>query len=281
MGRCRPRFYLSRPRLRRPGLDRDAGQRHPAEPLQPDLSLVSILDGRPYRSLLAGTVGPALAPDRDAAQPRQPSARGMGLVQHVLGRAHGRLYSPADGRPDSRTKGDLLSEPYETLTTDVLVIGAGGAGMRAAIEAAAAGVRVDVVCKSLLGKAHTVMAEGGIAAALGNVDPKDNWQVHFADTSRGGQMINDYRMVEIFAKEAPDRVYELERWGGLFDRTEDGRVLQRPFGAHTYLRLCHVGDRTGLELIRPLPDKAVHSGIKGHMEGTLTRLLKDAERIAG
>ena len=170
---------------------------------------------------------------------------------------------------------------YETFDQDVLVIGAGGAGLRAAIAAAASGLSVTLVCKSLLGKAHTVMAEGGIAAALGNVDPKDNWQVHFADTSRGGQMINDYRMVEIFAKEAPDRVYELERWGGLFDRTDDGRILQRPFGAHTYRRLCHVGDRTGLELIRTLQDRAVHSGITVHMEVTVTRLLKDAERIAG
>ena len=143
-----------------------------------------------------------------------------------------------------------MADRYQTFDHDVLVIGAGGAGMRAAIAAAEAGLSVGLVCKSLLGKAHTVMAEGGIAAALGNVDPQDNWQVHFADTMRGGQMINDYRMVEIFAKEAPDRVLELERWGGLFDRTADGKILQRPFGAHTYRRLCHVGDRTGLELIR-------------------------------
>ncbi len=170
---------------------------------------------------------------------------------------------------------------YRTIDHDVLVIGAGGAGLRAAIAATEAGLSVGLVCKSLLGKAHTVMAEGGIAAALGNVDPQDNWQVHFADTLRGGQMINDYRMVEIFAREAPDRVLELERWGGLFDRTADGKILQRPFGAHTYRRLCHVGDRTGLELIRTLQDKAVHSGVTVHMEMTLTRLLTDAERIAG
>ena len=174
-----------------------------------------------------------------------------------------------------------MADRYQTFDHDVLVIGAGGAGMRAAIAAAEAGLSVGLVCKSLLGKAHTVMAEGGIAAALGNVDPQDNWQVHFADTMRGGQMINDYRMVEIFAKEAPDRVLELERWGGLFDRTADGKILQRPFGAHTYRRLCHVGDRTGLELIRTLQDKAVHSGVTVHMEMTLTRLLNDAERIAG
>ncbi len=174
-----------------------------------------------------------------------------------------------------------MGEGYETYQHDVLVIGAGGAGLRAAIAAAEAGLSVGLVCKSLLGKAHTVMAEGGIAAALGNLDPDDNWQVHFADTMRGGQLLNDYRMVEIFVKEAPARVYELEQWGGVFDRTPDGKILQRPFGAHTYRRLCHVGDRTGLELIRTLQDKAVHCGIEVYMEITLTRLLKDAERIAG
>src|SRR5690348_14275931 len=174
-----------------------------------------------------------------------------------------------------------MTEWYEVHEHDVLVIGAGGAGLRAAVAAAEAGVSVGLVCKSLLGKAHTVMAEGGIAAALGNVDSQDNWEVHFGDTMRGGQMINDYRMVEFFAKEAPDRVYELERWGGLFDRTPEGKILQRPFGAHTYRRLCHVGDRTGLELIRTLQDKAVHSNVAVHMEITLTRLLKDAQRISG
>ena len=174
-----------------------------------------------------------------------------------------------------------MADWYEGFDYDVLVIGAGGAGLRGAIAAAEAGCSVGLVCKSLLGKAHTVMAEGGIAAALGNVDPADGWQVHFADTMRGGQLLNDYRMAEIFAKEAPDRVYELERWGGLFDRTADGKILQRPFGAHTYRRLCHVGDRTGLELIRTLQDRVVHSGVQVHMEITLTRLLKDAERIAG
>jgi succinate dehydrogenase / fumarate reductase, flavoprotein subunit len=162
-----------------------------------------------------------------------------------------------------------------------LVIGAGGAGMRAAIEAAAAGARVAVVCKSLLGKAHTVMAEGGIAAALGNVDPEDNWQVHFQDTMRGGQLINNWRMAELHARESPDRVYELETYGAIFDRTPDGRVLQRAFGAHTYRRLCHVGDRTGLEMIRSLQDRIVQLGIEVHMEVTLTRLLKDGERIVG
>ncbi len=174
-----------------------------------------------------------------------------------------------------------MVEWYEAHQHDVLVIGAGGAGLRAAIAAAEAGVSVALVCKSLLGKAHTVMAEGGIAAALGNVDPRDSWEVHFADTMRGGQRLNDYRMVEIFAREAPARVYELERWGAVFDRTEDGKILQRPFGAHTHPRLCHVGDRTGLELIRTLQDKALYNGIEVFMEITLTRLLKDGERIVG
>ena len=172
-------------------------------------------------------------------------------------------------------------EAFETLTTDVLVIGAGGAGMRAAIEAAAKGARVAVVCKSLLGKAHTVMAEGGVAAALGNVDSADNWQTHFQDTMRGGQMINNWRMAEIHARESPDRVYELETWGAIFDRTPDGRILQRAFGAHTYRRLCHVGDRTGLEIIRTLQDRVVALGIEVHMEVTLTRLLKDGDRVVG
>jgi len=174
-----------------------------------------------------------------------------------------------------------VTESFTTLTTDVLVIGAGGAGMRAAIEAATTGARVDVVCKSLLGKAHTVMAEGGIAAALGNVDPEDNWQVHFQDTMRGGQMINNWRMAQLHAQESPDRVYELETYGALFDRTPDGRIMQRPFGAHTYRRLCHVGDRTGLEMIRTLQDRVVALGIDVHMEWTLTRLLKEQDRVVG
>ena len=173
-------------------------------------------------------------------------------------------------------------EPYTTHECDVLVVGAGGAGMRAAIAAADAGCSVAVVCKSLLGKAHTVMAEGGIAAGIGNVDPQDSWQVHFADTMLGGQLLNNWRMVEIYAREVIDRVYELERWGGLFDRTADGRIMQRAFGAHSWKRLAHVGDRTGLELIRTCQDKLVHTpGADVFMEYTLTSLLKDGDRVAG
>lgn len=170
---------------------------------------------------------------------------------------------------------------YETHEYDVLVLGAGGAGLRAAIEASAAGVKVGMVCKSLLGKAHTVMAEGGIAAALANVDDRDNWKVHFADTMRGGQYVNNWRMAELHAKEAPDRVRELEAWGAVFDRTPDGRILQRNFGGHKYPRLAHVGDRTGLELIRTLQDRGVHQGIGVHMECTITTLLKDGDRVVG
>ncbi len=170
---------------------------------------------------------------------------------------------------------------YETHEHDVLVIGAGGAGLRAAIEASAASVRVGLVCKSLLGKAHTVMAEGGIAAALANVDERDNWRVHFADTMRGGQYVNQWRMAELHAKEAPDRVRELEAWGAVFDRTKDGRILQRHFGGHKYPRLAHVGDRTGLEMIRTLQDHGVHQGIDVYMEHTILSLLKDGDRVVG
>src|SRR5499433_2151688 len=170
---------------------------------------------------------------------------------------------------------------YESFEHDVLVIGAGGAGLRAAIEASAAGVRVGLVCKSLLGKAHTVMAEGGIAAALANVDERDNWQVHFADTMRGGQYVNQWRMAELHAKEAPARVRELEAWGAVFDRTKDGRILQRNFGGHRYPRLAHVGDRTGLEMIRTLQDHGVHQGIKVYMEHTISKIFVDAGRVAG
>jgi succinate dehydrogenase / fumarate reductase flavoprotein subunit len=170
---------------------------------------------------------------------------------------------------------------FETFNYDVLVIGAGGAGLRAAIEASAAGVKVGLICKSLLGKAHTVMAEGGVAAALANVDDRDSWKVHFADTMRGGQYVNNWRMAELHAKEAPDRVRELEAWGAVFDRTKDGRILQRNFGGHRYPRLAHVGDRTGLELIRTLQDQGVHRGLDVHMEFTVVSLLVSDGRASG
>jgi succinate dehydrogenase / fumarate reductase flavoprotein subunit len=176
-----------------------------------------------------------------------------------------------------------LEDPltYQTHEHEVLVIGAGGAGLRAAIEASAAGMKVGLLCKSLLGKAHTVMAEGGIAAALADVDDRDNWRVHFADTMRGGQYVNNWRMAELHAKEAPARVRELEAWGAVFDRTKDGRILQRNFGGHKYPRLAHVGDRTGLELIRTLQDHGIHRGLDVHMEFTVVSLLVDDGRIAG
>ncbi len=174
-----------------------------------------------------------------------------------------------------------MTANYESHEHDVLIIGAGGAGLRAAIEALANGARVGLVCKSLLGKAHTVMAEGGIAAAMANVDKADDWRIHFCDTMRGGKLLNNWRMAELHAQEAPDRVRELEQWGALFDRTTDGNILQRAFGGHSFKRLCHVGDRTGLEMIRTLQDRGVQQGIDVYMECTITRLIKDGDRIAG
>ena len=196
------------------------------------------------------------------------------------------LYPPVQHGRLARLETLLMAESSRlagstTHVYDVLVIGAGGAGLRAAIEASAAGVSVGLVCKSLLGKAHTVMAEGGMAAAMGNVDDRDNWRVHFADTMRGGQYVNNWRMAELHAKEAPDRVRELEAWGAVFDRTKDGRILQRNFGGHRYPRLAHVGDRTGLEMIRTLQDHGIHQGIEVHMECTITSLLKDGDRVVG
>jgi succinate dehydrogenase / fumarate reductase, flavoprotein subunit len=170
---------------------------------------------------------------------------------------------------------------YEVHEHDVIVVGAGGAGLRAAIEASSQGLSVGLVCKSLLGKAHTVMAEGGIAAALANVDPEDGWQTHFRDTMRGGKMLNNWRMAQLHAQESPDRVRELERWGAVFDRTKEGQILQRAFGGHKWKRLCHVGDRTGLEMIRTLQDQGVHQGIEVYMECTISKLLKDGGRISG
>ena len=170
---------------------------------------------------------------------------------------------------------------YQTFEYDVIVVGAGGAGLRAAIEASAQGAKTALVCKSLLGKAHTVMAEGGVAAALANVDTRDKWQVHFRDTMKGGKYLNQWRMAQVHAQQAPERVRELEEWGAVFDRTRDGQILQRNFGGHTYPRLAHVGDRTGLEMIRTLQDKGVHQGIDVHMECTVRAILKDGERVAG
>src|SRR6266567_3265735 len=175
----------------------------------------------------------------------------------------------------------MATEPYETHEYDVIIVGAGGAGLRAAVEASAQGARTALICKSLLGNAHTVMAEGGIAAALGNVWPEDNWQVHFRDTMRGGKLLNNWRMAQIHAQEAPDRVLELEEWGALFDRTREGLILQRDFGGHRYARLAHVGDRTGLEMIRTLQNHAVHRGIDVYMECTVQQLLKDGPAVSG
>ncbi len=174
-----------------------------------------------------------------------------------------------------------MTTRYETHEHDVLIIGAGGAGLRAAIEALAQGAKVGVVCKSLLGKAHTVMAEGGIAAAMANVDTADDWRTHFRDTMRGGKFLNHWRMAQLHAQEAPERVKELEQWGALFDRTQDGNILQRAFGGHTFKRLCHVGDRTGLEMIRTLQDRGVNLGIDVYMECAITRLLTDEGHVAG
>ena len=174
-----------------------------------------------------------------------------------------------------------MTNKYETHEHDVLIIGAGGAGLRAALGALAEGAKVGVVCKSLLGKAHTVMAEGGIAAAMANVDTSDDWRTHFRDTMRGGKLLNNWRMAQIHAQEAPDRVRELEQWGALFDRTQEGQILQRAFGGHTFRRLCHVGDRTGLEMIRTLQDRGVQLGIDVYMECAITRLLKDGDRVTG
>jgi succinate dehydrogenase flavoprotein subunit len=202
------------------------------------------------------------------------------LAQSLLGSLCGFLRKDVlDGNLDGLE--DLLMPEYEVHEHDVLVIGAGGAGLRAAIAASTAGVSVGIVTKSLLGKAHTVMAEGGIAAALANVDERDNWKVHFADTMRGGQYMNDPRMAQIHAQEAPGCVRELEAWGAVFDRTAEGKILQRNFGGHKYPRLAHVGDRTGLEMIRTLQDHGIHQGIDVHMECVIITLLKDGDRVAG
>lgn len=176
----------------------------------------------------------------------------------------------------------MASDSIKRYDYDVLVIGAGGAGLRAAIEAAEQGCRVALLSKSLLGKAHTVMAEGGCAAAMGNVDPKDNWKTHFMDTMKGGKFLNQWRMAQLHAQEAPDRIRELERWGAIFDRTPEGKISQRPFGGHTWRRLCHIGDRTGLEMIRTLQDKVVHTaGVDVFMECTASKMFKDGDKVIG
>src|SRR5438093_550892 len=202
------------------------------------------------------------------------------MVQLILGCLFRRVRSALLHGCLDGLENHLMPE-YQKFEHDVLVIGAGGAGLRAAIEASAAGVTVGLVCKSLLGKAHTVMAEGGIAAALGTVNSADNWKVHFADTMRGGQYVNNWRMAELHAKEAPTCVRELEAWGAVFDRTREGEILQRNFGGHRYPRLAHVGDRTGLEMIRTLQDHGIHTGMEVHMECTVLSLLLDSGRIAG
>ena len=205
---------------------------------------------------------------------------GLRVVQPGVGGLLRLLRAPAGQRRHSGYS-NTVTNKYETHEHDVLIIGAGGAGLRAAIEALAHGAKVGLVCKSLLGKAHTVMAEGGIAAAMGNVDASDDWRTHFRDTMRGGKFMNHWRMAQLHAQEAPDRINELEQWGALFDRTESGKILQRAFGGHTYKRLCHVGDRTGLEMIRTLQDRGVSLGVDVYMECTVTRLLTDGGRVAG
>src|SRR3982075_4473372 len=196
------------------------------------------------------------------------------------GGPYGSLCPTGRQRRHNRPSTNVTTE-YEPHDHDVLIIGAGGAGLRAALEALAQGAKVGVVCKSLLGKAHTVMAEGGIAAAMANVDSADDWRTHFRDTMRGGKLLNSWRMAQLHAQEAPERVRELEQWGALFDRTSDGDILQRAFGGHTFKRLCHVGDRTGLEMIRTLQDRGVHQGVDVYMECTITRLLMESGRAAG
>src|SRR5919198_2738567 len=259
-----------------------AGQRRAAVLLHFRLSLAAPSDWRPGRLLLLRPRRKGALPDVARDQRPEQTSHAVRVVLADLGRPDGCLH-PAlrDGRHPRRAAVLMAASDLRSHDYDVVVIGAGGAGLRAAIEASAHNASVALVCKSLLGKAHTVMAEGGAAAALGNVFAEDNWRVHFRDTMRGGKMHNNWRMAQIHAQEAPDRIRELEAWGALFDRTPDGRINQRPFGGHTYSRLAHVGDRTGLEMIRVLQDKGVHSGIDVHMECTIVRLFVAGGRIAG
>src|SRR5919106_737528 len=270
-------FFFSR-RLRTGARHGDtSGERRAAGCLHNLLPFLSTSVRRVRRCSVRGTETSQAVAFRLETEP--PSWRDR-VGQPVRGRPHRRLRAPGvDGR-DQRPEALLMTE-REVHEFDVIVIGAGGAGLRAAIEARAEGASTALICKSLLGKAHTVMAEGGVAAALGTVYPEDNWEVHFRDTIRGGKMLNNWRMAQIHAREAPERVLELEEWGALFDRTGDGRILQRDFGGHRYARLAHVGDRTGLEMIRVLQHKAVAAEIDVFMECTVVRLLKDGDRIAG
>src|SRR5205823_2914304 len=279
MARRLRRVQLRRALRHRPGFGPHARQRGPALGLFGELPLAALSRGRLPRQL-----PPPLSPLSavELGQRVERAARALGVDEPHRRRLHRSLHPPAfAGRPRRPAVDRGPMRDIERHQYDVVVVGAGGAGLRAAIEASAQGARTALVCKSLLGKAHTVMAEGGIAAALGNVYPEDNWKVHFRDTMRGGKFLNNSRMAQLHAQEAPERVLELEEWGALFDRTPDGRILQRDFGGHRYARLAHVGDRTGLEMIRTLQQHAVHKGIDVYMECTIARLLKDGDRVCG
>src|SRR5438270_284636 len=257
----------------------DAGERHPALGLLRELPFAALSRRRLPRQL-PRQVAP-LSP-LELGQLAERATRALGLGESDRRRPHGPLHPPSlHGRAERPALGSRDMNDMERDKYAVVVIGAGGARLRAAIEANALGAKTAIVCKSLLAKANTVMAEGGIAAALGNVWPEDNWKVHFRDTMRGGKLLNNWRMAQLHAQEAPDRVLELEEWGALFDRTKDGLILQRDFGGHRYARLAHVGDRTGLEMIRTLQDHAVANGIDVFMECTLRHLLHDGQRATG
>src|SRR5206468_1304779 len=277
VGRVRS-LQLQRPLRRGLRLDPHARQRRTSLRLLAQLSLPS-LSRRRISRLVPWKV--AAVPALELGQYPERAPRALGVDEPHRRRLHRPVHPPSGDGRTHRPADRVLAVDVERHDYDVVVIGAGGAGLRAAIEAHALGAKTAIVCKSLLGKAHTVMAEGGIAAALGNVWPEDNWKVHFRDTMRGGKLLNNWRMAQLHAQESPDRVRELEQWGALFDRTESGDILQRAFGGHTFKRLCHVGDRTGLEMIRTLQDRGVQQGIDVYMECTSTRLLTDNGRVAG